>query len=163
MNAKDELIDWLRDAYAMERGLEITLQKQAANAELNSTIREQARLHLEETKRHAEAVHACLEQLGADTSALKTGLAKMLEIGKGLGTTFASDERVKDLLAAYASEHFEIACYKALRAGALEIGHPEIAAVCDSILPDEERMAGWLDANLSNVVSGYLRETQAAS
>jgi ferritin-like metal-binding protein YciE len=162
MNPKDELIDWLRDAYAMERGLEITLQKQSANLELNATLREQARLHLEETKRHAEAVHACLEQLGADTSALKTGMAKVMELTKGLGTSFASDERVKDLLAAYASEHFEIACYKALRAGALEVGHPEIAAVCDVILPDEERMAGWLDANLSNVVSGYLREKASA-
>lgn len=163
MNAQNELIDWLRDAYAMERGLEITLKKQAESPELNATLREQARIHLEETKLHAEAVHACLEQLGADTSAIKTGVAKAMEMTKGLGTTFARDERVKDLLAAYASEHFEIACYKALRAGALELGQTAIAAVCDQILPDEERMAGWLDANLPNVVSGYLRETAATA
>ena len=156
MNTRDELIDWLRDAYGMERGLEITLKKQAENPELHATLREQAQLHLEETKRHAEAVQSCLEALGTDTSAIKTGFAQVAEAAKGVTTAFAQDQRVKDLLAAYASEHFEIACYKALRAGALAAGEPAIAAVCDGIIPDEERMARWLDENLPTVVVSYL-------
>ncbi|MDB6150586.1 MAG: hypothetical protein JWQ44_2034 [Chthoniobacter sp.] len=146
----------------MERGLEITLQKQAQNEDLHGALRQQSATHLEETRRHAEAVKACLESLGSDTSTIKTGMAKVMETVKGLGTNFASDERVKDLLAAYASEHFEIACYKALRAGALAIGEPQIAAVCDTIIPDEENMAEWLDENLPTVVASYLQETAAA-
>lgn len=162
MSAKrDELIDWLRDAYAMERGLEITLTKQAQNEELPDMLREQARLHLEETKAHAEAVQGCLQKLGADTSTLKTGMAQVMETVKGMGTNFAGDERVKDLLMAYASEHFEIACYRALRIGAELVGETEIAAVCDRIIPDEQRMAAWIGENLPIVVSGYLREVGA--
>lgn len=157
MNTRDELIDWLRDAYGMERGLEITLKKQAENAELHATLREQAQLHLAETQRHAEAVKSCLEALGTDTSAIKTGIAQLAETAKGIATGFAQDQRVKDLLAAYASEHFEIACYKALRAAALAAGEKTIAVVCDQIIPDEERMARWLDENLPVVVVAYLQ------
>ncbi len=160
---REELIDWLRDAYAMERGLEVTLAKQAQNEELPDMLREQARLHLEETRAHAEAVHGCLERLGADTSMIKTGMAQVMETAKGMGTKFAGDERVKDLLAAYASEHFEIACYRALRVGAELVGETEIAAVCDRIIPDEQRMAAWIGENLPTVVSGYLRDVAAAS
>ena len=158
MSTRDEVIDWLRDAYAMERGLEITLNKQAESEDLSPLLRSQAGVHLAETKQHAEAVKACLEKLGSDVSTIKTGVAQLMEMGKGLGTVFARDERVKDLLAAYASEHFEIACYKALRAGALAIGEGAIAQVCESIIPDEENMARWLDQHLPEVVTSYLQE-----
>lgn len=162
MTTRDELIDWLRDAYAMERGLEITLKKQSESDELNPQLRSQARVHLAETTRHAEAVHACLHALGTDTSALKTGIGKMTEMVKGMGTNFARDERVKDLLAAYASEHFEIACYTALRTAAEVLGEPQVAAVCDQILPDEQRMADWLQQNLPAVVADYLADVANA-
>jgi len=162
MNTRDELIDWLRDAYAMERGLETSLQKQADNEDLSPGLRTQARTHFEETRQHAAAVKDCLESMGTDTSALKTGIAKTMEMFKGLGTKFAQDERIKDLLAAYASEHFEIACYQALRTAAEVAGEPQIVAVCDAIIPDEERMAEWLKANLSSEVREYLMETASA-
>lgn len=161
--AQDVLIDWLRDAYAMERGLEVTLKKQADNEDLHPDIRAQAAKHLAETQGHAEDVKLCLESLGADTSVIKTGLAEFIETAKGFGTSFAHDERVKDALAAYAAEHFEIACYKALRAAALDIGLTEIATVCDRIIPDEERMAQWLSNNLGAVAVAYLREAATAA
>jgi ferritin-like metal-binding protein YciE len=158
MSKRDELIDWLRDAYAMERGLEVTLRKQSESEELTAAARERARQHLDETRHHAEAVKTCIEQLGADTSSLKTSLAQVTESLKGMGTAFARDERVKDVLAAYASENFEIACYKALRVAADLAGEPSVIAVCDRIIPEEEAMARWLDNNLPDVVGGYLAE-----
>lgn len=142
----------------MERGLEVTLQRQSEASDLTPAMREMASMHLTETRQHAEAVKSCLEQLGSDTSTLKTGLAQMMETVKGMGVMFARDERVKHALASYASEHFEIACYKALRAAALSAGENQIAAVCDAIIPDEVRMADWLDKNLPGVVTSYLAE-----
>ena len=158
---REELIDWLRDAYAMERGLEITLQKQAQNEDLHDLVREQAKTHLGETRQHAEAVKRCLEQLGSDTSAIKTGMSTVMEAMKGMGSKFTRDERVKDLLVAYASEHFEIASYRALRAAAEAVGEPQIVAVCDRIIPDEERMAQTISAGLPVVVGSYLSEVEA--
>src|SRR4051812_9543373 len=65
-NIKDEIIDWLRDAYAMEKGLENSLEKNSKNEELSQGVRERSAQHLEETRRHAEEVKAALKSLDAD-------------------------------------------------------------------------------------------------
>src|SRR4051812_44544319 len=89
---RDEIIDWLRDAYAMERGLESSLQKQANNDDLKPAIRERAASHLEETRRHAEEVKSALQSLDADISSLKTGMGMITQATKGMATIFARDE-----------------------------------------------------------------------
>jgi ferritin-like metal-binding protein YciE len=158
MNAREEIVDWLRDAYAMERGLETTLQKQADNDSLVPQVRQRARVHLEETRRHAESVKSVLQSLGSDISGIKTGLGLMTEFTKGLGSRFAKDERIKDLLSAYSMEHFEIACYAALAAAARIAGLPQVVEMCERIIPDEERTARALRDNLPAEVRSYLVE-----
>jgi len=158
MKTKDELVEWLRDAYAMEKAMEISLKKQMETQGVSVLLREQLAFHLTETQHHAEAVAACLKKLGSEVSTLKTAMAKGLEIMKGASTAFAGDHRVKDLLGMCAAEHFEIACYTALRAGAQRFGHTDIVDTCNEILRDEQRMADWLEGNLPQVVMSYLDE-----
>lgn len=158
MKTKEELIEWLRDAYAMEIAMELALKKQINNDKVSARMREQASIHYTETEGHAVAVKACLEKLGADVSTLKTALAQSMEFVKGTGTMFAKDERVKDAIAGYASEHFEIACYTSLKAAAQHLGIEEIVATCDAILAEEKRMAKWLQDHLPAVVTDYLSE-----
>lgn len=160
MNIQEEIIDWLRDAYAMERGMEGSLQKQANNDELSFQVRQRAAMHLEETRRHAEEVKRALELLGTDTSSLKTGVGMMTEMAKGMATKFARDERIKDILDAYAMEHFEIACYTALAAAAERAALPQITEVCRNIIPDEERMAQVLKHSLPDEITSYLFESE---
>lgn len=162
MKTKEELIDWLRDAYAMEKAMELALKKQADNQAVAMLMREQAARHLAQTQHHAEMVGACLKKLGSETSTLKTAMAKGLEIMKGASTAFAGDHRVKDLLGMCAAEQFEIACYTALRAGAARFGIFDIVETCNSILKDEQRMADWLEANLPHVVTTYLEDPAPA-
>src|SRR3954466_7180079 len=114
MNAKDEVVAWLRDAYAMERSLEVPLKKMSESNQQSEQIRTAAARHLEETRQHARTMDLLLKSLGADTSIVKTGIGMTTEMLKGLGTKMAHDEPVKDLLACYAMEYFEIACYQAL-------------------------------------------------
>jgi ferritin-like metal-binding protein YciE len=59
---------------------------------------------------------------------------------------------LKNFLADYATEHFEIACYRALIVAANEAGHPRIATVCERILAEEEDMAEWIGKNLPAAV-----------
>ena len=152
-------MDWLRDAYAMERSLEASLEKQAKNEDLSSSLRETAATHLDETRRHAEEVRTVLQTLGTDTSSLKTSMGVMTQATKGMFTAFARDERVKDLLDACAMEHFEIACYIALAAAAERAGLAEVVQTCRRIIPDEERMARTLEEALPREVTNYLFET----
>ena len=158
MKTKEELIEWLRDAYAMETAMELALKKQIESQKVSQRMREQASIHYVETQGHAEAVEACLKNLGADTSAGKTMLAQGMEAIKGTATMLAKDEPVKDAIAAYASEHFEIACYTALRTAALKLGLPDVVGTCNAILLEEIKMAKWLEENLPAVVTDYLNE-----
>lgn len=162
-NIKEEVIDWLRDAYAMERGAEQALEKQAKNADLSTAVRQRAAAHLRETREHAEAVQTSLQALGADTSALKTGLGVITQLTKGLGTAFSSDERIKDLLDAYAMENFEIACYTALASAAERAGLAQVVETCRRIIPDEERMAQAIKNAIPGEIASYLFEPTAAA
>jgi len=155
---QDEIVDWLRDAYAMERGLEGALKKQSENNDASPTVRERARMHLEETRQHAEAVRAALQSLGTDTSTLKTGMGMMAQTAKGAATMFARDEEIKDLLDSYSMEHFEIACYTALAAAAERAGLNQIAETCRTIIRDEERMAQTILKALPQEIGMYLSE-----
>jgi ferritin-like metal-binding protein YciE len=158
MNTKNELIEWLRDAYAMEKAMEMTLKKQMERDDILEPLRDQFETHHAETQLHAELVESCLRQVGANISTLKTTLAEAVEMLKNAGASFARDAHVKEVLAAYSAEHFEIGCYTALIAGAQRLGFTDVASVCEDILADEKRMADWLEANLPQAVTSYLQE-----
>lgn len=160
MNTQDELIDWLRDAYAMEKAMEIALKNQMDSDETLQPLRDLFEIHHAETQRHALAVEGCLKSLGSNTSTVKTTVAAAIETLKSLGSSFAKDAGVKAMLASYAAEHFEIGCYLALAAGARNLGMPDIAKTCDEILADEKRMADWLEANITNAVTSYLKDVE---
>ena len=161
---RDEIVDWLRDAYSMERGLETSLEKQSQDNDLDPAMRERASTHLEETKRHAELVRSALQSLDADTSAMKTAMGAMGQGFKGLSSQFARDQHIKDLLDAYMMEHFEIACYTSLEAAAEHAGFTQVAEMCRQIIPDEERMAATLiDAIPQETVSYLFKEAHEAA
>ena len=157
---RDEIIDWLKNAYAMERGLEASLEMQSRNNELSPEARDRAMRHAQETRRHAEAVQTLLRNEGADISTIKTGIGTVTQMVKGLATAFTRDERIKDLLDSYAMEHFEIASYTALAAAAERAGMPQVVQVCHSIIPDEHRMAQAIIQTLPEEVAVYLFETE---
>lgn len=157
-----DLIDWLNDAYAMERSLEVMLRKQAENEEVHHAVRERARIHLDETQAHADRVSECLSMLDAKPSTLKSATGQVMEMAKGMMTKMASDERVKDFLAAYGAEYFEVACYKALIAAANVAGADSIISLLEKNLKEDEAMAKWLDMNVNAVVRDYLFDAASA-
>src|SRR5437868_5361526 len=153
---QSDLIDWLNDAYAMERSLEVMLRKQAQTEDAHHAIRERARIHLDETTAHAERLEECLSMLGATPSTIKSATGQVMEFAKGMMSKMASDERVKDFLAAYGAEYFEVACYKALIAAANVAGAESIVPLLERNLREDEAMAAWLDRNVNAVVRDYL-------
>jgi ferritin-like metal-binding protein YciE len=153
---QSNVIDWLNDAYAMERSLEVMLRKQAENMEVHHAVRERARIHLDETEVHAERVAECLNMLGATPSTIKSAAGQTMEFVKGMVGKMACDERVKDFLCAYSAECFEVASYKALIAGASVAGVDTIVPRLEKNLREDQAMASWLDQNVNAVVRDYL-------
>ena len=150
--AEDDLMDWLRDAHAMEEQAEQILSGQAKRIEHYPHLRAAIERHLEETREQARRVRQCIERRGGDTSTLKDATAKVVAFGQNLSGMFASDEVVKGALASYAFEHMEIASYKALILATQEIGEPTLGESLKEVLAEEEAMAQWLDSQLPAIV-----------
>lgn len=152
MTGTDTLIAWLNDAYGMENSLMQILEHQIKDAESYPQVQTMLQQHLEETRQHADTVKGCIQQLGGDTSALKTGMATIFGKIQALSTGAASDEMVKNALADYAAECFEVASYRALIAGASEAGEAQVATACRQILEQDQAMADWIIQNLPTLV-----------
>lgn len=155
-HGRDLIVAWLRNAYALERGLEASLVKVSRDDDVAQTIRAAAGMHLEETKHHIEGVKAVLESLGEKTSSLKTIIGGATQAVKGIASEFSHDQPLKDLLDAYAMEHLEIAIYTAIEAAAKRADLPLVAELCRKIIPDEERMGRTLREFLPQEVGFYL-------
>ena len=151
MAHQEMLVAWLNDAYAMENGIAEALEAQVKVAQDHPTVQNGIQQHLEATRRHAETVKGCLEQLGESPSSVKSAMAT---IGGKLGAAMgaAKDDLVKAALNDYSAEHMEIASYRALVIAANEAGQPAIAEACQGILADEENMARWLEENTPALV-----------
>lgn len=162
---KETLIEWLKDAHAMEQQAINMLEKQADRLEQYPEVKKKVREHLEQTRHQASRVEGCIQKLGGDTSAVKEGVAKFMGSAANLVNQSAGDEVVKNGIADYAFEHFEIASYRALIGAADKLGEEEIRRTCEEILEEEEAMASWLETNLPDVTQQYLqreRREQAA-
>lgn len=139
--SRDQLINWLNDAIGMEENLVNVLDNQVKDFENYPQIQRQIQDHLEVTKGHADLVRQCVKDLGGSPSTMKQAVGKVQGIFAGLMTGPADDELVKNLLADFASENFEIACYTSLISACDEIGESRISSICQRILSDEEAMA----------------------
>jgi ferritin-like metal-binding protein YciE len=153
---QDVLVAWLKDAYAMESSLVGALENHAKDADKMPHIQNKIRDHAEATRRHAEMGKDCIERLGGSVSAVKTAIGNIGGFIHNMGSSMAKDEPVKNALNDIATEHFEIACYRALIDAARALGDEETVRVCEEIVRDEEDMARFLEQNLSSVVQGYL-------
>jgi len=155
-NQMDTLRTWLKDAYAMEQGIVEVLERQIDRFEDMPDAQGKIRQHLELTKTHADRVRGCVERLGDDVSKVKAGMANVLGAVQGMSTVAANDKIVKDAMADYAVEYFEIASYLIIAAAAREMGHEEIAEVCEGIISEEQEMADWLELQLPLVTRHHL-------
>jgi ferritin-like metal-binding protein YciE len=82
---------------------------------------------------------------------------------QALSTGPAQDEMVKNALADFAAENFEVASYRSLIAAAQDLGDQQTASVCQQILQEDEAMARWIEQSLPVVVQDTMRRMAGAS
>jgi ferritin-like metal-binding protein YciE len=147
MADQDLFIAWLKDAHAMENGIIQALGNQVPLAADHPMIQQGIERHLEATRRHAEILEGCLQELGETPSGVKEALGT---VGGKVSAVMggAKDDLVKAAMDDYATEHMEIASYQALIAAAPQLGHTGMVAKFEEILAEEQAMAAWLAENL---------------
>lgn len=159
-SANEHLLDWLRDAYAMEQQAEQMLRAQSDRLKHYPDLKRRIDEHIIETKEQQRLVESCIHRHGASTSVLKDIAARIMAFGQGLGGMAMADEVVKGSMGGYIFEHLEIAAYTSLRAAAEHCGDAETARVCDLILPQERAMATWLAEHLPSVTITFLTRSE---
>lgn len=155
---KDLLIDWLKDAHAMEQSQKQMLERFVGDFDDFPEIKSRLEQHIEVTERQAEDIQSCLERLGEDASAAKSAMGKVGGVLQGMMTTPFEDDAVKNMIAMHAGEHLEHASYLSLAAAAREYGEEEIAATCERIMHEELEMAKFIEEQLPDATVATIQK-----
>lgn len=159
-NPKETLLDWLRDAHAMEGSIATLLEKQAQQFKNRPELQAKINEHLQVTREQRDRVKTLIEGMGGEVSTVKEVTGKMLTNMQAMMNMVAPDGNVKNMIGNLAVEHFEIASYKSLIAAATALGETEVQRVCQQILEQEQEMASWVDHHIAGVTTEYLGKAQ---
>lgn len=149
--AREHLLDWLRDAHAMELQAESMLKAQAGRIENYPKLKMRIEQRL---------LEECIERLGGSTSAVKDTMGRIAAMGQAIGGMTASDEIVKGSMASYVFENMEIASYTTLIAAAGAIGDTRTQRACEQILEQEIAMSRWLLEHLPETTREFLARSE---
>ncbi|NKC30109.1 ferritin-like domain-containing protein [Falsiroseomonas selenitidurans] len=152
---RDTYIAGLVNARALETEAIQILSRQVDRLENYPEMEAALRRHIAESEVQRDRLDELLEGLGTSGSGLKdlaTGLAANIA---AIGHALMPDEVLKNAMANYAFEHYEIAAYRSLITLAELAGHGSAHAALDLSLREEERMAQWCHDNLDAVTRRY--------
>ncbi|MCX4066883.1 DUF892 family protein [Pseudomonas sp. S1Bt30] len=156
---QENVLDWLRDAHAMEQQAEKMLKAQSERLEHYPQLKARIDQHIQETLGQQALIDQCLTRLGGSASTLKDMGGKLMAFGQAVGGSLMSDEVIKGAMAGYVFENMEIASYTVLTAAAREAGDAETQAACEQILPQEIAMAQWLLEHLPQLTQAFLERS----
>jgi ferritin-like metal-binding protein YciE len=176
-----KLIQYLNEAYGLEKRLETALEAHVAMA-TQASYKKRLRQHLSETKRHAREVGKRVKALGGNASALEgpgpsqvSEAARVLLGGAQKAAAFAQgplhalrgtseeERQLKNAKTEYASESEEIATYTAIETLAETVGDAETRQLAREIRRDEERMRAYLEKEIPRLTRAVARAEIPAS
>jgi ferritin-like metal-binding protein YciE len=149
--AHELFVTGLKNAHAMENQALSIMRPQVARIENYPEIEAQLNQHIAETEGQIVRLEAILESLNEDKSSLKDMALSLAGTFAAVGHTVAPDEILKNSMANFAFENFEIAAYKSLIALAEASGNGDAIADLELNLNEEFDMAEWLDDNIESV------------
>ena len=156
---QENLLDWLRDAHAMEQQAEQMLKAQSKRLEHYPQLKARIDQHIEETLGQQKLIDECLQRLGGESSTMKDLGGKLMAFGQAVGGSLMSDEVIKGAMAGYVFENMEVASYTVLIAAAKTGGGTEAQKACEQILPQEVAMAEWLLKHLPQLTDAFLERS----
>lgn len=159
-NAKENLIEYLSDAYLLEQEVNAfrasRIQKISKD---NPVVASYLKDHLLERSGHIAKLQECLLRLGVNPPQQNNQDA--LPPATQTAIKLVSDSVTGDAMVNSTFERFEIALYQKIVDLAEKAGEPETASVCGSILRQEEAVADWLDKTTPPLKDASQDEAQA--
>jgi ferritin-like metal-binding protein YciE len=171
-----KLIQYLNEAYGLEKRLETALQAHIAMT-TKATYKKRLKEHLSETKRHGREVKQRIKQLGgtAETvsapgpepiaeaaQAVLSGAQKAVALAQGslhaLRGTGEQEKQLKNAKTEYASESEEIATYTAIETLAEALGDKDTQRLARAIRREEVRMRVFLEKEIPRLTKAVVKE-----
>jgi len=151
----------LRNAHAMENQALSMMQPQVKRIENYPDVAQRLEQHIRETEGQRSRLENLLQSFGESTSSLKDAALSAVGSMAALGHSVAGDEIIKNSLANFAFENFEIAAYKSLLSVCQLGDFGQADQVLRQNLEEERAMADWLDRNLDAVTKRYVSLSEA--
>jgi ferritin-like metal-binding protein YciE len=161
VTASDELREvfttGLRNAHAMEKQALSIMQPQVNRMESYPEIARRLEDHIHETHGQIERLESIMQELGASSSGLKDVALSVVGSMAAIGHTVAGDEVLKNSLANFAFENYELAAYSSLVTLADAGGYANAKPALQQSLGEEQAMARWLQSHLPEVTLRFLK------
>lgn len=154
--AHDLFLDGLRNAHAMEKQALSIMQPQLKRLEHYPEVSALLDRHIRETEGQIARIDQILDGLGESASGLKDTMLSFSGSMAAMTHTLATDEILKNSMANFAFEHFEIAAYTALITAADLAGQSAAIPLLQQNLDEEKAMAAAIEAGLPGVVRQYV-------
>ncbi|TPM96653.1 ferritin-like domain-containing protein [Mesorhizobium sp. B2-1-3A] len=161
--SREIFIVGLRNAHAMENQALSIMKPQVERIENYPEVADRLRRHIQETEGQMTRLESVLEGLDEEHSTLKDTALSMVGSVAAMGHSMAGDEIIKNSLANFAFENYEIAAYNSLLVLAEAGGFHDAEKALKQNLSEEEAMADWLRANLGDVTMRYAKLREAGA
>ncbi|HXP99667.1 MAG TPA: DUF892 family protein [Solirubrobacteraceae bacterium] len=176
-----KLVQYLNEAYGLEKRLETALQAHIAMT-TKASYKKRLKEHLSETKRHGREVKQRIKALGdtAETvsapgpepiaeaaQAVLSGAQKAVAFAQGplhaLRGTGEQEKQLKNAKTEYTGESEEIATYIAIETLAETLGDKDTQRLARAIRREEERMRAFLEKEIPRLTKAAAKEEIPAS
>ncbi len=159
--ARDIFIVGLRNQHAVEKQAIELLERQVGRLENYPEMSARMRQHIAESNEQARRIEELLSSLGTSHSTVKDTVTSLMGNLAALGHTVAPDEVLKNTLANFAFEHYEIASYLSLLTLAEATGHDRAKLALSESLREEEQMAQWIQDHIGPTTLRFVERTAA--
>ncbi len=119
------------------------------------------RKHITESETQRTRIDEALASLSETHSSMKDAALGLAGNLAAMAHTPAGDEVLKNTLANFAFEHFEMAAYKSIITMAEALSHPQGLAAARESLKEEEMMAKWIDEHIGPTTLQFMGRAQA--
>lgn len=159
--SKEHLLDWLRDAHAMEQQALQMLKGEEGRLESYPELLEKIRENQRVAQQNRDSLKTCIERLGGDSSKIKDLGAQVMGMAQAISGVVFSDEVMKAVLGLYSTQRLAIASYRILAEAARQVGDSQIQSVCEGILEKELALNDWLDGYLPTLTTRFLTRSDS--
>ncbi len=157
--ARDVFIAGLRNVHALETQALSIIETQLGRIESYPEMRAMLQQHHQETQGQIGRLDQIFEMLGESPSGLKDTLLSAMGSMSAMAHSLASDEILKNHMANYMFEHFEIASYTALIVMANSVRATTAVPLLEQNLAEEQRFASMLIESLPAVTEKFMQRT----